>query len=183
VVVLTKENIGGVAQTLRMIAGQGITEVMLNRLNIGGEGIRHQQALCLSPAELNEGYAVADRVGHELGLKLYSTVCTPVCVLDPARFPHIRFSFCDPDPARRAFTLSASGELRYCNHSPEVIGNIFFESIDALLHGASVTKWREEHPAFCHGCEKYTRCRGGCRAASQQLGHDLTAPDPLLMLA
>ena len=85
-----------------------------------------------------------------------------------------------PARAERPYTLDTGGNLRFCNHSPVVMGNIFDDSIDSILASTYLEDWRCTVPGYCSECDLYTKCYGGCRAAAEQLGLSLYHPDPIL---
>lgn len=179
-VVVTRENLDGLADCLRFLADLGLRRVMLNRFNPGGRGLRDLAALSPGVDALRAAFAIADRVAPELGLAITSNVAVPHCVIDPLNFRHLSFTSCSADPARRPLALDAAGGLRFCNHSPVVFGNIFASPLEELLDGGYLRRWRTETPPGCDGCHRYARCFGGCRAACEQMGRSLADADPLL---
>lgn len=180
VVVITKINYTKIAETLTFINSLGISRIMLNRFNIGGQGIREAEKLSLSKAEINRAFAQASEVGKTLKLGLSSNVCTPLCFADPAKFPNIRFSTCSPEVSKRPLTLSMNGDLRFCNHSPVVLGNIFHSSFEKMFASDEAQLWNNSVPDLCTDCSLYSKCMAGCRAASQQMGNGLNIADPVV---
>jgi len=180
VIVITKANYRLVADTLQFLKHEGVERVMLNRFNIGGQGISEKENLWLSHNEMKQAYKMASETGKNLGLSLSSNVCTPMCVLNPADYPGIAFAFCSPDVRRRPLTLDISGNLRFCNHSPTLLGNIFKDDLGKMLHSEKAQAWSLIKPDFCSDCQLYARCMGGCRAASEQLKLPLNAVDPVV---
>lgn len=178
VVVLTQLNHLVVRETLRHIADLGVREVMLNRFNVGGRGLEAWRSLALSPEQLRTAFATADEAAADGALKITSNVCTPFCLVDPADFPHVRFATCSADVTRRPLTLTVAGDLRFCNHSPVVLGNIHHDDLQTMLASEYVAHWRSVVPAPCQGCQRFDACFGGCRAASEQLGLTVADPDP-----
>ena len=183
VMVLTRHNAAGAAATLDYISGElGIERIMVNRYNIGGRGVADPLSVSASPEELRRTFALIDAKTAERGLKVTSNVCSPHCVLDPADYPHIGFGNCSPDPVRRPVTLDSDGNVRLCNHSPVVAGNIFSTPVEKILHSPYSLSWGETVPSLCSGCAKWEKCLGGCRAAAEQCGGGLSQADPLIEL-
>ncbi len=180
VIVITKANYHQVKETLLFIKDQGINRIMLNRFNIGGAGILEKENLWLSHDELKATYRIASETGRKHKLNLSSNVCTPVCVLNPAEYPGIAFSHCSPEVTRRPLTLDIIGNLRFCNHSPTILGNIFKDKLSDMLHSEKAELWSKVTPDFCGSCHLYSKCMGGCRAASEQLNLSLNAVDPVV---
>lgn len=182
VIVLTDLNRDSLEGTLRLLSEEGFRRIMLNRFNPGGRGIREQETLLPSLSDLRQAFTLADQLAEELGLDISSNVCTPVCVLNPDHYPRIGFGACSATADGMPLTLDCSGNLRLCNHSPHVAGNIFQEQLRDILHSPYVRRWKESVPAACAHCPDYTRCLGGCRAAAEQLGGQVEDADPLLEL-
>lgn len=178
VVVVTPQNAHLVGQTMEQLASAGVRRVMVNRFNEGGRGIGQDQALVPTPTQLARAFDQANRAAPRLGLSVSSNVCVPGCVLDTRAYPRIRFSGCTGDPARMPLTLSAAGDLRLCNHSPVVLGNIFARPVARLLRSDYVQRFGATLPVRCQGCGELARCRGGCKAAAEQLGRPEGAVDP-----
>lgn len=180
VIVLTRFNAPVISETLAMLAQMGLRRIMMNRYNIGGAGIGNG-SFGLSKSELNSTFQKASEIALKYDLHITSNVCTPFCVVNPADFPLIGFGACSPDPFKRPLTVDAEGNLRTCNHSPIVAGNIFESKIESIVGTPYMKLWGDIRPAYCSRCSLFERCRGGCRAASEQLGMGLAAVDPLVL--
>jgi radical SAM protein with 4Fe4S-binding SPASM domain len=61
-------------------------------------------------------------------------------------------------------TIDPRGNIRPCNHSPTIVGNILKESLDVLWENETMEGWRELTPDDCIACGAYEQCHGGCRA-------------------
>ena len=77
-------------------------------------------------------------------------------------------------------TVNYSGEVRFCNHSPKVLGNIFDRPISEILSDDGVRDWYSAVPEKCASCALLPRCAGGCRAASEQVFGTFAHEDPIL---
>jgi radical SAM protein with 4Fe4S-binding SPASM domain len=180
VIVITKANYKRIKDTLLFTKSMGINQIMLNRFNIGGKGISENHNLNLTLNELREAFTVANEVGAKEGLTLTSNVCTPFCILNPDDFPNIKMSSCAANVINMPLTLDIQGNLRLCNHSPVVVGNIYTDSLDVLFNSNYAQEWKEIIPKECSGCSDYPKCLGGCRAASEQIGLKLSNADPII---
>jgi radical SAM protein with 4Fe4S-binding SPASM domain len=181
VLVITKVNASGVAETLRLIRDFDIKTVMVNRFNIGGNGIRNVRELVPDRKMLQEAFAAADAfAGANPDMHLVSGVCTPLCYLDTAPYSHIRFTKCSTDLTGRPVTVNESGDVRFCNHSPRVLGNIHSRPIGDILTDPEINAWYTGVPEECGKCALMERCGGGCRAASEQVHGTFSALDPIL---
>lgn len=180
VIVLTRFNMNGIEKTLRFIRELGVRNVLVNRYNIGGKCIGNWNEIALSPVELNHVFREIDRVAPEIGLKVSSGVCTPVCLVDPQEYPNISFGHCGNTPENMPIALDILGNVRFCNHSPMVIGNIFENNFDEIFNSFEAIKWLKTVPEGCQGCKLLSVCKGGCRAAAEQVYGTVSQPDPYL---
>ncbi len=179
VIVITKFNFNTIADTLICLNNMSFKRIMLNRYNIGGININSPSNVLPSKEELNYAFKQADEAGKKLNLDLSSNVCTPHCIVNPSDYKNIRFTNCSPDINKRPLTISAVGDLRFCNHSPIVLGNIFADTIENILAKGQQSNDCLTIPSFCNDCQLYDRCLGGCRAAAQQAGKTFHDVDPV----
>lgn len=180
VIVLTKFNADHADETIRYISALGIKKIMLNRYNIGGEGVANPSEILPTIQQLQTAYAKVSDEALKQRLTILSSVCTPVCILDPKDYRGISFSSCSTDLKSRPVTIDYLGNVRFCNHSPVVLGNIFTNSVAEIWNNPTIEQWNNVVPAFCKDCNKFSACKGGCRAASQQCGNTLDSPDPII---
>ena len=131
---------------------------------------------------LNSIKSVLNELGSKYDIFLTSNVCTPLCLLKPEDYPFIASSSCSANASTMPMTLDIYGNIRLCNHSPVVAGNIFKDNFENILSSDYVKSWSKIIPDYCNSCDKYYRCFGGCRAAAEQLGLSLENPDPVLLL-
>ncbi|HJO94434.1 MAG TPA: radical SAM protein [Victivallales bacterium] len=180
VTVITKLNCNVIGETIDFIYSLGIKRIMLNRYNIGGRSINNYSKILPDFDELNTAYSEANKLGKNSDLTITSNVCTPFCVLNPDKYPYIQFSSCASVFEKMPLTLDLLGNLRLCNHSPTVMGNIFKLKIEDILNSEKVKFWHSTIPDYCTDCKRYSKCKGGCRAASEQLGYSLKKIDPIV---
>lgn len=182
VFILSRLNVNDIEPTLEMYAAMGVKRIMLNRFNIGGLGRKYAAELTLSHAELRDAFRRADAKLGELGMRAHNGVCTPLCVLEPREYPHITFTHCTTELTSRPLTINYRGDVRFCNHSPRVLGNIHNKHLDDILKRTADEGIYNTMPERCVACDLWQRCRGGCRAASEQLYGTFDIADPILDL-
>lgn len=181
VLVISAYNLEGVPDTLQLIYRLGVRKVMVNRYNLGGMGLRHADELNLDPARLARAFSLVEAFAAEHpDMHFVSGVCTPLCLLDTAPFPHIRFTWCSTDFNLRPVTVNYKGDVRFCNHSPYVMGNIYERPIGEILSDPANVARYAQVPERCRDCALLSRCNGGCRAASEQLYGRFDLADPVL---
>lgn len=180
VVVLTKHNIERISNTLEYIQRLGISQISIDRYNIGGKSVNNFQDILPTSLELKNAYHLINEISLQNKLIISSNVCTPHCILDPREFPHIKFGNCAANPLQFPLTADLEGNLRVCNHSPKIAGNIYEQNIFDILNSSYVKSWAENIPSFCCDCGLWLLCRGGCRAAAEQSGLNNSYPDPII---
>lgn len=181
VIVLTKLNCPTIIDTILCLIQQGHTEIMLNRFNIGGLGIENSTSLLPTINQLQDAYKTADSLARKFSIRIFSSVCTPACILEPRDYPHIKFTSCSVGSEFAPITIDVNGNFRACNHSPEVLGSIFKDDPRVKIR-EKYTAWKNHIPEECVDCEKYSNCLGGCRAASEQLHGSSKKVDPLISI-
>jgi pyrroloquinoline quinone biosynthesis protein E len=179
IVVITRLNVGDVEKTMLFLKDRGCRRIIMNRFNIGGRGIREADRLALTGAEIRAVFERINDLTAKCGLWVSANICTPHCVLDPRDYPRVGFGVCDLNLASRPITLEANGDVRFCNHSPEIMGNIFRDDLREMVSTAYARRWETAVPERCRGCDRWEACAGGCRAAAEQLGRDMTEVDPI----
>lgn len=180
VVVVGKPNLHALRETLEMACALGVSGVMLNRVNIGGRGIAQREELLLTRDMLAEMLEVANQAAEELGLTVASAIPIPPCVLDTSRFDHVQFSQCPAGSDMTYVTVDPVGNVRTCNHSPLVIGNLLHEPLADILSKPSSLDLFAHRPKRCAKCKHWDDCHAGCRAAALVTYGTLDALDPIL---
>lgn len=180
VMVVTRANYLDVEKCVEELFRMGIRGFMVNRYNIGGEGLNQEKSLSVGKEELREVFAKVDALAERFGLHVTSGVCTPYCLLDAGDYPHVRFGSCSTEVYRRPLTFDIAGNIRMCNHSPRVVGNIYRQTLSEILFSDYACSWADVEAADCRGCLKWSVCRGGCRAAAEQMGNTLDRVDPIV---
>ena len=183
VLILTAKNVAGISGTLELYRELGVRTVLVNRFNPGGNGLKNRGELCLSREALGAAFRlVSDFSLRNPEMEFVSGVCTPVCVLEPSAFPGVRFTACSTEFRNRPVTVTYRGEVRFCNHSPFVLGNIWARDLKDILEDESIAARYSGIPEQCAGCGLFARCRGGCRAAAEQVYGSFDRRDPVAEL-
>ena len=180
VVVITRHNVNQLGETVEFINSLGCKRIMLNRYNIGGKGCANPMEVSATAEELRSAFAVANDKAMELDLRLTANVCSPICLLNPADYPLIGFGHCSFDVLKRPITLDINGNIRLCNHSPVVAGNIYQKELEKILYSDYTTQWETSVPDLCKPCSHWSVCKGSCRAASEQCFGTLAKEDPII---
>lgn len=180
VIVITAINQADITETVRFFYEMGIRHIMVNRYNMGGEGLRDKH-LSASHEQLRQVFCEINDFASNHPIRIFSGVCTPHCLLDPADYPLIGFGSCSSNVYNRPLTFDTEGNIRMCNHSPVVAGNIYRQSFEEIFISDYVQEWDcLEAIEYCQDCSLLSVCKGGCRAASEQTNGSLNKVDPVV---
>jgi radical SAM protein with 4Fe4S-binding SPASM domain len=178
----TKLNIEHWKGALELGIALGASGFLLNRYNAGGECHGHPETLMPSVDQVRDSLAIAETYARRYGVDIGASIAIPPCLIDPADFPHVGFGFCAAGTDRAYYTIDPMGQVRPCNHSTTILGNLFTQSLKSMVRSKTLAAFKQARPALCQGCSLEDTCLGGCKAAAQVCYNSLTAPDPFLQL-
>ncbi len=178
--VATRKNIAHLGETLRLAFAFGARGVMFNRFNPGGRGREHLDELLPSVDQVRDALAVAEATSVELGLPISCSIPIQPCLVDITAYPHLGFGFCALGSERAYYTLDPLGNLRACNHTDLILGNLFQESFAELISPSRLIPYTGAIPESCSECSRRMECQGGCKASAQVCNGSLTAEEPFL---
>ena len=178
--VATRKNIEHLHETIRLAFAFGARGIMFNRFNPGGRGREHLAELLPSVNQVRDALEVAEAAAVEFGLPVSCSIPIQPCLVDISQFPHLGFGFCAAGSERAYYALDPLGNLRPCNHTDTILGNLFEESFTDLIAPERMSAFTCAVPAFCVDCARRLECQGGCKAAAQVCYGSLTAEEPFL---
>ena len=132
--------------------------------------------------QVRDGLAVSEEYCKKYEIGIGASIAIPPCLIDPKDFPHVGFGFCAAGTERAYYTIDPVGNIRPCNHTPTVIGNLFKTPLKKILASKKLQTFRKAHPDFCKSCRLEHECLGGCKAAAEVCYGSLSACDPFLEL-
>jgi len=179
--VATKQNIGDWEETLELNAALGVSGILFNRFNVGGAGIERASDLMPSVSEIRDALTIAEEGAQRYGIGISCGVPIPPCVLDISQYKHVHFGHCSVGTRRAYPTVDPLGNVRPCNHSPTILGNVFDSGVAEILCGDAARDYSTGTPDECRGCKHVRACRGGCRAAAEVCGNRC-AVDPFVRI-
>jgi radical SAM protein with 4Fe4S-binding SPASM domain len=183
VFVATKENWLDLPKTVELAIALGAEGLMFNRLNLGSRTVHQARSLLPTPPMLVESLGTLEDLAGKYGLPVAASVVIEPCVVDIRRYRNIHFGWCPRAGEEAYFTIDGEGDVRICNHSPVVLGNLLREPFSTIYRDhPHVRAYRETWPRECESCAPELRelCRGGCRAAAEQCLGTLEHVDPFV---
>lgn len=180
VFVATRLNLPRWRETAELAFALGVDGIMLNRFNPGGTGARHIDMLQAPPDEMQAALDEAEAMSADWDLPISCSIAMPPCLFDTGRYERLTFGFCAAGTDRAYYTLDPVGNVRPCNHSTTILGNIRERTLREMLDGEAMRDFAAARPAFCAGCAVEAQCQGGCKAAAEVCCGSAWAEDPFL---
>jgi pyrroloquinoline quinone biosynthesis protein E len=178
--VATKLNIAHIKKTTETAIALGADGIMFNRFNAGGEGANHIDRLMPSLSAIEEALSILNELAGYYGVQASVSTPIPKCLINPANFRHIKFGYCPSGNEKSYFTIDPFGNVRACNHTPTILGNLLEQDLKTILANNYVARFQRSLPPFCTGCKQANSCWGGCKASAQVCGNGLNDLDPFL---
>ena len=178
--VATRRNIHDLYETIRLAFAFGARGLMLNRFNPGGRGREHLAELLPSAEQVSQALTTAEAASVEFNLPISCSIPIQPCLIELSRFPHLGFGFCAAGSGGAYYTLDPMGNLRPCNHSDIILGNLFESSFADLVSSQKMQVFTSAIPPFCMDCSRRDECQGGCKASAQVCYGSLTTAEPFL---
>ncbi|HLD36621.1 MAG TPA: radical SAM protein [Planctomycetota bacterium] len=178
----TKRNIDGLKEMIELSLAIGADGIMFNRFNVGGEGIRHIDELLPTPAQVIKALETIESAMDQYKIGISCSIPIQPCIIDTSRFKKVHFGYCAAGTKRAYYTVDPMGNLRMCNHTPSILGNILKSSFKELTTKQKIKPFMDAVPEFCKDCQMVKTCQGGCKAAAEvsSAGCSLCAEEPFL---
>ncbi len=180
VFVVTRRNHDHLHDMLRMSFALSADAVMVNRFNPGGTGLGHLDELLPTPDQVAGALSVANEAVESFGIPIAVSVPVPPCLVDTARYERLTFGYCAAATERAYYTLDPLGNVRMCNHSPLILGNIRERQFKHLICCEAARAFAGAVPPECGECSVAKVCQGNCKAAAEQACGDVHALEPFL---
>lgn len=185
VFIATRLNYADLYRTAELGIALGSSGLMYNRLNLGASNVRLAGELMPSPDMIEENLTTLVALQKRYGLTVAISVVVEPCVVDISKYPSLHFGWCPQAGPDSYFTIDPAGNIRICNHSPTILGNIRRDNFqDIYWHHPYVQTFRQTWPVECADCapDMKAMCGGGCKAAAEQCNGTLARVDPFVAL-
>lgn len=183
VFVATRLNWQDLRKTAELAIALGAYGLMYNRVNFAAHNIGQGEKLLPEPDMIRANLETLDDLAVKYGLPVAVSVVIEPCAIDTRPYSHIHFGWCPLAGENAYFTIDPAGDIRVCNHSPVVLGNVRRGGFaEIYYHHPRVREFRETWPEECKDCDPELRklCGGGCKAAAEQCYGSLSKVDPFV---
>jgi len=177
--VAMRQNAGQLHAVLEICAALGVAALSYNRMSPTGRAIHH---LALMPTvdDLQADLELLERRGPRLGIAVGTAMPVPPCLIHTADYRWVRFGACSTGSASPNIVIDARGNVRSCNLSSQVLGNLLEQDWAEIFSNPYPRLFRATIPEVCRGCAHERTCIGGCKESAFAVFGSHTAPDPLV---
>jgi len=181
VIIITKQNATEIKAITEMAIALGADSILCNRFNVGGMGIQYKNELTPTLSDLEKAYYEIDNLAREYEISVNSGIPIPPCILNTDKYENVRFSQCQIGGVYPYYAIDPAGNLRPCNHSSLILGNLLKNNVLGILKTSSFLDYTTSCPKECKGCIKLlSKCRGGCMASAEVYYRDYKKLDPFV---
>ncbi len=178
--VATRPNLPDLYDTIKLAFAFGARGMMFNRFNVGGRGRGNVDELLPTADEVRRALEICEAACVEFKLPISCSIAIQPCLIDPTPYTHLGFGFCAAGTERAYYTIDPIGNVRPCNHTPTILGNLREEPFPDLVAPERLAAFCQAVPAFCGPCRLRDSCQGGCKAAAEVTYGDIGAEEPFL---
>lgn len=181
--VAMNENWRDFADVMELCFALGVRHIAYNRMSPTGGAIHHVAQLLPSAEQVEHNLDTAERLGKKWGIRVATAMPIPPCLIRIERYKWVKFGFCSVGTESPNITVDALGNVRSCNLSANVLGNIN-ETEWRTIHGQDyLQNFNKRVPEMCRGCRYEVSCQGGCKESGFATFGKLTHPEPFLHMA
>ncbi len=174
------ENADEIEGVMELCFALGVRALTYNRMAPAGGGVRVIEALLPDAEQVERHLGIAERRGPEWGIRVSTAMPIPPCLVSISRYRNIRFGFCSTGSRSPNIVIDAQGNVRSCNLSSEILGNLVDQGWPEIHGAAYLRTFRGKVPEMCRGCHYERSCQGGCKESAFATYGSLTAVEPFV---
>lgn len=181
-IVITKQNYADIEETIKLAIALGADSILLNRINLSKNSMVFANELVPSVKELTYALNAANKCVKKYGVGMAVSVPIPPCLINPEDFPNLIFGWCPRGNREAYYTIGNTGEVRPCNHSSVILGNLFLQDFKEIVNSNTAKKYWKQIPLQCKDCDNLLKdkCKGGCIAACYECNGYEGSLDPFI---
>jgi radical SAM protein with 4Fe4S-binding SPASM domain len=184
--IATRLNINDLEKTIELAIALGAEGFLYNRMNMSAHNYQYLNMLIPPIDMIKKNLDILEGVGASYGFPISCAIPIQPCLIDTSQYKHISTGFCPlagkNDGENAYYTVDPLGNLRICNHSSFILGNLLEENITDLMCHPYIQRFRNIEPVDCISCALKVRdyCHGGCKAAAEECYGSLENCEPFL---
>ena len=156
-----------------------IRTLAYNRMSPSGAAVE-QVALVPTVEQVEANLRTADALGRKWNIRVATAMPIPPCLIRLERYRWVEYGFCSTGTHSPNLVVDPSGDLRACNLSATVLGNVVTRDWGKLMRHRYLRRFNRALPEICRGCTHARTCRGGCKESALATYGSLEHPEPFL---
>ncbi len=180
--IATRVNYSDLERVVQLAVAMGARGILYNRMNAGAFNLQYLEEYFPTTDMVAENLETLEQLAAEFGIPISCSIPIQPCLIDITRYPHLQFGFCPLGGKESYYTIDPLGNLRVCNHSSTILGNLREGYFDELIQCPYVEDFKTVMPDVCLSCapEVRSRCHGGCKMAAQECYGSFRLSEPFL---
>ena len=182
--IATRLNAADLERTVQLAIAMGAEAIQYNRMNAGAYNYQYLSELLPTVEMIKDNLDTLQAMSVQFGIPVSCSVPIPPCLIDIQQYPDLYFGFCPLAGENSYFTIDPAGNLRVCNHSSTILGNLREQSFHELYMHPYVRDFKYTLPSNCLSCQPQyrDRCHGGCKMAAAECYGSFREDDPFVRL-
>ena len=181
--VALQSNCQELEEVLELCLALGIKTLAYNRMAPAGAAVGSIAGLLPSVEQVEANLRTADTLGRRFEIRVATAMPIPPCLIRLERYGWIEYGFCSTGSSSPNLVVDPWGDVRSCNLSSQVLGNIRQTSWGRIMRHSYLRPFNRALPRVCRGCTHHQSCRGGCKESALASYGSLEHPEPFLQAA
>jgi radical SAM protein with 4Fe4S-binding SPASM domain len=146
----------------------GVSAIAYNRMSPTGGAVHHVNRLLPEIEHVEHNLLTAERLGPRYNIQVSTAMPVPPCLIRIDRFKWVDFGFCSTGTHSPNIVVDPVGNIRSCNLSSGILGNIVEEDWSAIFERVKTyqSQFQRDVPEMCKGCRYERSCQGGCKESA-----------------
>ena len=171
------------AEVMELCLALGVNTLAYNRMSPAGAATVQVADLVPTVEQVEANLRTADALGRKWNIRVATAMPIPPCLIRLERYRWVEYGFCSTGTHSPNLVVDPCGDLRPCNLSSTVLGNVVTRDWRRLMKHRYLKRFNRALPEVCRGCTHDKTCRGGCKESALATYGSLEAPEPFLQKA
>ena len=170
-------------EVMELCLALGVNTLAYNRMSPAGAAVEQIAAMMPTVEQVEANLHTADALGRKWNIRVATAMPVPPCLIRLERYSWVEYGFCSTGTYSPNLVVDPSGNLRPCNLSSQVLGNVLEQDWGKLMRHRYLKRFNRALPKVCRGCTHEKTCRGGCKESALATYGSLEHPEPFLQKA
>lgn len=160
--IISKLNLESIPAVIDYCFAFSIDHLSLNRFIPSGTGALNYELLQMNYSEIENFLTLVNRKSEQYNYPINISIPIENCKILYKKYKNLKFGTCKC--GEKKWVIDPLGNLRICEQSSNIIGNLLKQDFSTLKVNSNVVKFRDNNLTdSCNTCPEYNLCGGGCR--------------------